>query len=743
MKKIIVLLLAIILSFPVEAELKNGKCGENLTYTFDTNTGILKIEGSGAMVHSGGMYDFDANDLPWSSYSDSILEVVLPEGLTIIGAYAFYGCSNLVHISFPQSVKRISPYAFYGCSGLTSLTIPGTLKSIGRNAFEGCTGLLTLNLSEGVMEIDEWAFESCSGISTLTIPGTVKEIGICAFDRCSGLTSVIIHEGCCRIQLHAFSECSSMTSLKLPHTIESIGGYAFALCQSLLSVTIPASVKFLGEGAFAWCRKLASVTLSNNLEELDNQPSDSCLNDDVPFCYQNVFQGVNLNDATLYIPEGFVNYCNTHSPWNCFGSLQTVGNNDATDMTCNVWQAGSEWEVYYTDEVPDPDCESYVSYRLLPAQDDYLALYKTLITNSDTISSYLQGYIRSEGDSIIYVRPVVDNDSIGDECLLYDFTENFEYGKFLRYGVRGGTVKELYIDWQFDSLDYFMLNVGERSCLPAWMGIVYKYGYLGGPMELFNGMAVPSKHPKPKPTNISHVIFSTKNTKKTRGIDIDDSGDVIVNYVPMLDEGKSWEMCSVSVLNPEDQKHYCIRMGEVIQVGTRCCTRLYSSDNNFHMIVFEEGRKLYLVDDGGNAEVLLDYSLNKNDHIYSESGAVAEVTQIQNDNEYRTLTINTGIDCYSYFNSDTEPWVYYLIEGIGVSKDQFLPHRFLPDHNSISYLLRCWKDGSLLYESKSIVDAINLLHPQPDEALFDLQGRNLKSTPNKGIYLQTGRKIIR
>lgn len=273
MKKIIVLLLAIILSFPVEAELKNGKCGENLTYTFDTNTGILKIEGSGAMVHSGGMYDFDANDLPWSSYSDSILEVVLPEGLTIIGAYAFYGCSNLVHISFPQSVKRISPYAFYGCSGLTSITIPGTLKSIGRNAFEGCTGLLTLNLSEGVMEIDEWAFESCSGISTLTIPGTVKEIGICAFDRCSGLTSVIIHEGCCRIQLHAFYGCTDLKSISIPFAGTQYGyhfGYLFegksSFPSSLQKITFTGSK--ITRGAFDGVPSKVHLYVTNNLKSI-------------------------------------------------------------------------------------------------------------------------------------------------------------------------------------------------------------------------------------------------------------------------------------------------------------------------------------------------------------------------------------------------------------------------------------------------------------------------------------------
>ena len=188
----------------------------------------------------------------------------------------------------------------------------------------------------------------------------------------------------------------------------------------------------------------------------------------------------------------------------------------------SIWEEGSQWDVIYTydvttgieDSTETEVHEIIVTFRLLPAFDNYMALEETVTFNGEVESVQVQGYIRNAGDSLIYVRPVLYDGSIGDECLLYDFREPYEYGGTVRYGVIGGEVKEEFIDWQEDTLDYYIMNNGDTHCLPAWKGIIYQYGYIGGPMELFLLEAAPGKTNKPKPSNISHVIFSTKGKPK-------------------------------------------------------------------------------------------------------------------------------------------------------------------------------------------------------------------------------------
>ena len=64
--------------------------------------------------------------------------VNMPATVTVIGEFAFYGCTNLASVKIPDSVVTIGESAFHGCTGLTSLTIPDYVKTIEDNAFNGC-----------------------------------------------------------------------------------------------------------------------------------------------------------------------------------------------------------------------------------------------------------------------------------------------------------------------------------------------------------------------------------------------------------------------------------------------------------------------------------------------------------------------------------------------------------------------------------------------------------------------------
>ena len=96
---------------------ETGKCGESLTYTFESATGNLTISGTGAM------YDYDDDSPEYYSKKAYITSVTIESGVTHIGNYAFSNINGLTSINIPESVTEIGDKAFYGCTDLTSVDV--------------------------------------------------------------------------------------------------------------------------------------------------------------------------------------------------------------------------------------------------------------------------------------------------------------------------------------------------------------------------------------------------------------------------------------------------------------------------------------------------------------------------------------------------------------------------------------------------------------------------------------------
>ena len=119
-----------------------------------------------------------------------VTDLVIPNDVTSIGNYAFYGCSGLTSVTIPDSVTSIGEYAFAGCSGLTSVTIGNGVKSIGNSAFRGCRSLSDVIIPDSVTSIGDYAFQYCSGLTSITIPNSVTNIGDSVFIGCGKLTNI-------------------------------------------------------------------------------------------------------------------------------------------------------------------------------------------------------------------------------------------------------------------------------------------------------------------------------------------------------------------------------------------------------------------------------------------------------------------------------------------------------------------------------------------------------------------------
>ena len=163
------------------------------------------------------------------------------------------GCHFLKSLVIPDSVTNIGDYAFWGCTSLKSLVIPDSVNSIGDRVFSGCCSLKSLVIPDSVSSIGERAFEDCTSLSSLVIPDGVTSIGHCAFRGCYSLSNIVIPNGVTSIGGCAFSRCKSLVEVVIPDSVTSIGYWAFDGCRSLTDIVIPDSVTSIGDGAFENC----------------------------------------------------------------------------------------------------------------------------------------------------------------------------------------------------------------------------------------------------------------------------------------------------------------------------------------------------------------------------------------------------------------------------------------------------------------------------------------------------------
>ena len=307
---------------PVDA----NKCGDNLYWTYANGT--LTITGTGTMYN----YDDMDNLAPWNSIRNNIKNIVLPEGLTSIGDWAFYLCSYVTSISIPEEVTNIGDRAFQYCNSLTSVAIPNRVTSIGERAFQNCNSLTSViwnaedcaDFSEGYHTF----YTTESQITSFTFGDNVKHIPAYLCYDMNNLTSIVIPNSVTSIGKRAFYGCSGLTSVAIPHGVTSIGSGAFQYCNSLISVTwnaencadfsegyytfyttesqmtsfifgdnvkhipaylcydmnnltsidLPNSVTSIGEQAFCLCSGLTSVTIPNSVTSIGERAFYGCWN---------------------------------------------------------------------------------------------------------------------------------------------------------------------------------------------------------------------------------------------------------------------------------------------------------------------------------------------------------------------------------------------------------------------------------------------------------------------------------
>ena len=159
----------------------------------------LVISGTGDMTEYEG-----ENYVPWHVYASGITQVIVEDGITSIGRYAFSNFKKLKNLNLGNDIKKIGSSAFVNCVSLQELNIPEQVTEIGWYAFQGCSLLKKVNLSDSVTEIGNSAFKDCALLNEVNMSDTLSTIGDEAFYNCKELRHIFFPKTLTKVGKKAF-----------------------------------------------------------------------------------------------------------------------------------------------------------------------------------------------------------------------------------------------------------------------------------------------------------------------------------------------------------------------------------------------------------------------------------------------------------------------------------------------------------------------------------------------------------
>lgn len=324
---LIATLLTILFVSTASAETYTGSCGSSATWTLDTDSGELRISGTGNM----DWYSNGFSGTPWCAYQTSIKTIVVEEGITLINKGAFYtDYAGIQRISIPSSVTSIHIEAI-GCVGeivvaennryysvksgalvrgnrlvkypansaAASYCVPEGIAVIEARAFHNAKNLVSVELPDGVTEIGDYGFYYCTKLRSITIPDSVTKLGDSALRGCRAMETLVLPDSITSIGTYAVASCSalkeitipagltalpdwflqygtSLTDIVIPDTITTIGDAVFANCSSLTSIVVPDTVTTIGDGVFADCSSLKHMVLPEMISSLGSGIFKGC-----------------------------------------------------------------------------------------------------------------------------------------------------------------------------------------------------------------------------------------------------------------------------------------------------------------------------------------------------------------------------------------------------------------------------------------------------------------------------------
>ncbi|MBR5657612.1 MAG: leucine-rich repeat domain-containing protein [Prevotella sp.] len=407
MKKQILLLVLMLLPLMASAD-DGGTCGDNgnnLTWTFVEETKTLTISGSGSMKN----FSYDAP--AWRNYRGSIQKVIIEDGVTSLGWYAFMNCYALTTVVGGKDLTSIGNYAFYDCSKLTSFTIGPKVHELGDYMFYR-TKITSISIPASVDCIGEKCFDNCASLDTVYIENLAKWCKI-LFIRSSNPLSKA---------KHAFVDGQEITDFVIPNNATGISSDSFNGFQGISSVNTGDGVTYIGDGAFR-STSLSTIVLGKNVTSIGCNAFTYCneLRDvyvyaeSVPYAspdddddHEGSFQRTDLSLATLHVPATLLEAYKTTAPWSQFGSIVEIVPEKCTTPTITY----ANGQVHFACETEDVEFVPTVTCTPSQLQNGNVLD----IGGTFTVSVYAtkDGYVNSDiATKIITINKLGDIDGDG------------------------------------------------------------------------------------------------------------------------------------------------------------------------------------------------------------------------------------------------------------------------------------------------------------------------------------------
>lgn len=213
---------------------------------------------------------------------------ILP-GTTTIPNNLFLGCTSIIDVQIPETVTVIGQKAFNGCSSLKEISLPNSVTDVLQGAFANDAALVKVDMSQAT-SLKKWDKESFKGDTALTGVVLPSASGITAipdgtFAGCTSLAgeNLEIPKNIVTITANAFKE-SGLKKLYIPNQVTTIGASAFEACKNLEDVHISNNITIINQNTFKNCEKLEKVEIPVKVEKIGT----------------NAFYGSGLKDVYIF-----------------------------------------------------------------------------------------------------------------------------------------------------------------------------------------------------------------------------------------------------------------------------------------------------------------------------------------------------------------------------------------------------------------------------------------------------------
>ncbi len=286
------IILCLTASILANAEVYSGDCSatdSNITWSVNTETGVLKFDGKGYMTNYQSSWD-----LPWLSYQNYITTAEIGADIIHLDDMTFFECHNLTSITVHEDNDNYSSLdgvlfnkdktILYFCPvnyQSTTYTIPYGVELCDICCFSDSRNLEHIKIPDTVTEISNYTFNGIKTIKQITIPASVKKIGLQVFQGCDNLENIYVDEDSeyytsvdgvlftkDMTVLFQYPAGNERTSYSIPDSVEVLEAWSLYHARNLTSLKLPSNLVEIGWEAIIGCNDLKELYIPAGLETI-------------------------------------------------------------------------------------------------------------------------------------------------------------------------------------------------------------------------------------------------------------------------------------------------------------------------------------------------------------------------------------------------------------------------------------------------------------------------------------------